>query len=120
MTPYTEANTSTDASLRAVGERLAQLRLARNLTQAALAREAGTSASSVKRLEAGANASLDTLLRVLKVLGLDGRLLDSLPAPGVRPVDRARLGGHERQRARPSATPAPTASAWAWGEDDSP
>lgn len=119
MTPYKQDVSTTKSAMQALGERLAQLRLARNFTQAALAREAGTSASSIKRLEAGANASLDTLLRVLKVLGLDGRLLDSLPAPGVRPVERARLGGRERQRA---STPAqtPRATDWAWGEDDSP
>ncbi|MBB6599062.1 helix-turn-helix transcriptional regulator [Luteimonas sp. MC1825] len=119
MDSYTDRHATIQASLLALGERLAQLRLARNLTQAALAREAGTSASSIKRLEAGANASLDTLLRVLQVLGLDGRLLDSLPAPGVRPVERARLGGRERRRA---STPAetPKATDWAWGEDDSP
>lgn len=119
MDPYKYVQSTTEASLRALGERLAQLRLARNLTQAALAREAGTSASSIKRLEAGANASLDTLLRVLKVLGLEGHLLASLPAPGVRPVDRARLSGRERRRA---STPAetPKATDWAWGEEDTP
>jgi transcriptional regulator with XRE-family HTH domain len=110
---------STDAALRALGARIAQLRLSRNLTQAALAREAGASASGIKRLEAGANTSLDTLLRVLGVLGLDGRLLDSLPDPGVRPVERVSLGGRERRRARDTA-PTPKATDWAWGEDEAP
>ena len=109
--------TTVDAALRTLGERLAQLRLSRNLTQAALAREAGTSASSIKRLEAGANTSLETLVRVLRVLDLATRLLDSLPDPGVRPIERVRLGGRERQRARDSGT-TPKATDWAWDEDD--
>lgn len=109
--------TTVDADLRTLGERLAQLRLSRNLTQVALASEAGTSASSIKRLEAGANTSLETLLRVLRVLGLATHLLDNLPDPGVRPIERVRLGGRERQRARHTGT-TPKATDWAWDEDD--
>ena len=107
-----------EASLRALGERVARLRLSRNLTQAHVAREAGASVSSVKRLEAGENTSLDTLLRVLGVLGFDQRLLDALPDPTVRPVERVRHGGRERQRARAAPTAVPKATDWAWGEED--
>lgn len=112
-------NTHTiDAAQRALGERVARLRLSRNLTQASVAREAGASVSSIKRLEAGENTSLDTLLRVLAVLGLEQRLLDALPDPSVRPVERVRLGGRERQRAREPSKAVPKATDWAWGEED--
>src|SRR5690606_34091082 len=92
----------------------------RNLTQASLARQAGTSVSSVKRMEAGGNTSLDTLLRVLGVLGLERRLLESLPDPSVRPVERVQHGGRERQRAREAPGRVPKATDWAWGEGDDP
>lgn len=118
MSSYDRDTNTIEASLRALGERVARLRLGRNLTQAHVAREAGTSVSSVKRLEAGENTSLDTLMRVLGVLGLDQRLLDFLPDPAVRPVERVRLGGRERRRARPASAGAPKASDWAWGEED--
>lgn len=118
MSPPATAPIPVDAALRALGERVASLRLGRNLTQAHVAREAGTSVSSVKRLEAGENTSLDTLMRVLGVLGLDQRLLDFLPDPAVRPVERVRLGGRERQRARPASDDVPRATDWAWGEDE--
>jgi transcriptional regulator with XRE-family HTH domain len=104
------------AALRTLGARLAGLRLSRNLTQASLAREAGASVSSIKRLEAGENTSLDTLLRVLTALGLDARLLDFLPDPEVRPVERVKHGGRERRRARASAQPG-KATDWAWGDE---
>ncbi|ROR24656.1 helix-turn-helix protein [Comamonas sp. BIGb0124] len=100
-----------------IGERLTRLRLSRNLTQATLAREAGASVSSIKRLEAGENTSLDTFLRVLGALGLDERLSAVLPDPEVRPVERVRHGGRERRRAREKAVPA-KATDWAWGEED--
>src|SRR3989304_2190643 len=45
-----------EAILREVGSRLAGARLARNLTQAALAEEAGVSKRTVERLAAGGGA----------------------------------------------------------------
>jgi len=117
MNPSTEHEQTIAASLRALGARVARLRLSRNLTQASVAREAGASVSSIKRLEAGENTSLDTLLRVLGVLGLEQRLLEALPDPAVRPVERVRHGGRERQRARQAPDTVPKATDWAWGEE---
>lgn len=117
MSSSAQVANTIEASLRALGERVARLRLSRNLTQAHVAGEAGASVSSVKRLEAGENTSLDTLLRVLGVLGYEQRLLESLPDPAVRPVERVRHGGRERQRARTASPDVPRATDWAWGEE---
>lgn len=107
-----------EASLQALGTRIARLRLSRNLTQARVAQASGASVSSIKRLEAGENTSLDTLLRVLGALGLEQRLLEALPDPAVRPVERVRHHGRERQRARETADATAKASDWAWGTED--
>jgi hypothetical protein len=48
---------------------------------------------------------------------MEGNLLALLPDPAVRPVDRVKLKGHERQRARPRQPNAKPASQWAWGDD---
>lgn len=115
---YSDAAADTVAeTLRRFGGRVASQRLSHNIAQARLAQDAGVSVSSVKRLEAGGNSSLDTLLRVLQVLGLADRFTDMLPQADVRPVERVQHGGHERQRASDRA-PAAKASDWAWGEDD--
>ncbi len=106
-----------ETTMRALGARLARVRLSRNLTQARLAQEAGASLPSIKRLEAGRNSSLDTLLRVLRALNLGDRILDILPNPDVRPVERVQHEGHERRRARTQAA-VPKATDWAWGEED--
>ncbi len=118
MSPNQILATSTvDASLRDVGERLSKIRLSRNLTQASLAQDAGASVSSIKRLEAGENVSLDTFVRVLMALGLTGHLSAFLPDPKVRPIERVKRDGHERQRARGAAS-VTKATDWAWGEDE--
>ena len=106
-----------EASLQDLGLRLAKVRLSRNLTQARLAQEAGASLPSIKRLEAGRNISLDTFLRVLRALNLGDRILDILPNPEVRPVERVQNEGHERRRAR-SQPEAPRATDWAWGDGE--
>jgi transcriptional regulator with XRE-family HTH domain len=95
----------------------ARIRLSRNLTQASLAEEAGASVRSIKRLEAGENTSLDTLIRVLGALNLGDRLPNALPDPDVRPIERVKREGHERQRARQRKA-VPKATDWAWGEED--
>ncbi len=108
---------SIETTMHDLGARLAKIRLSRNLTQARLAQEAGASLPSIKRLEAGRNSSLDTLLRVLRALNLGERILDILPNPDVRPIERVQHAGHERRRAR-NQKEAPKASDWAWGVED--
>jgi transcriptional regulator with XRE-family HTH domain len=117
MSLYLNDSTTVVADLRALGERVAKLRLSRNLTQANVAREAGASVSSVKRLEAGENTSLDTFLRVLAVLGVEQHVLAALPDPAVRPVERVQYAGRERQRARVRVKEAAAAPEWTWGKD---
>ena len=97
--------------------RLEQIRLARNVTQADLAREAGVSERTMRRMEKGEGASLDTFIRVVSVLGLQQNLAGLLPDPAVRPVDRVRRGVTERQRARPSASPEGPETTWTWGDE---
>ncbi|MBR5077070.1 MAG: helix-turn-helix domain-containing protein [Bacteroidales bacterium] len=58
------------AILRKVGNRLRSVRLKQNITQQALAEEAGVSLSSVKKIEKGEIGSFDSLLRVLRTLGV--------------------------------------------------
>lgn len=108
------------ASIEAIqadlGKRLMQLRLARNVNQQQLAREAGVSRRTVTRLENGESVSLDTLLRVMRALGIIGRLAPLLPNPTVRPIDRVRLKDKERRRARAKATA--SKAPWTWADED--
>lgn len=90
-----------DAVLGELGERLARLRLQRNLTQVQLAEEAGVDRKVVVRLEAGERVQLLALVRVLRALErLDA--LDALaPPPQASPIELLELRGRARQRARP-------------------
>ena len=109
---------SGEAVLRELGHRLASARLAKNLTQAELAQEAGVSKRTIERLESGEVASrLSALVGVCRVLGLLERLESLLPVAAPGPVEQLKLAGRTRQRAsklRPAT--ARRARQWTWGD----
>lgn len=53
-----------------IGEKLKSIRLKRNITQQSLAEASSISLSSVKKVENGEIGSFDTLLRMLRTLGM--------------------------------------------------
>ncbi|MEM7081263.1 MAG: helix-turn-helix transcriptional regulator [Pseudomonadota bacterium] len=119
MAQYEELTTaSPEAVERVLGRRLEQLRLAKNINQTTLANEAGVSRRTITRLENGQGTSLDTLIRVMKALGVVHRFDTLLPDPSVRPIDRVRRKGKERQRAREVTASRSTAS-WQWQDEGS-
>ncbi|TVR93887.1 MAG: XRE family transcriptional regulator, partial [Wenzhouxiangellaceae bacterium] len=106
---------SSEAIIDALGRRLDEIRLSRNISQVQLAEEAGVSRSTLTRLADGQPVSLDSFVRVMQALRLADHLAAMLPDPAIRPVDRVRLQGSERQRA--SGKRQDTAE-WAWGDQE--
>lgn len=105
-----------EAVLRELGERLTAARLTRNLTQAALAREAGVSKRTVERLESGEVATqLSGFVRVCRVLGLLDRFDALVPPPEPGPIAQLKQRGRVRQRASRAATVART-TPWTWAD----
>ena len=99
----------------ALGAQLETLRLSRNISQSTLAAEAGVSRRTITRHENGEGMSLNTLVRIMRALGIADRLETLLPDPAVRPVERVRLKGRERQRARMKQDA--EAEPWTWGSE---
>jgi putative transcriptional regulator len=105
---------SSEAIIEVLGKRLDEIRLSRNVAQADLAQEAGVSRSTLSRLSDGKPVSLDSFVRIMQALRLGDHLAALLPDPSVRPVDRVRLDGAERQRASGKRT---EPSDWRWGDE---
>lgn len=107
-----------DAVLAELGARIAGRRVELQLTQAAVAEQAGIAKRTLERMEAGQASQLGTLVRVLRVLdaasGLDSLIPESVP----RPMDLLKQKCKVRQRA--SARRAVQASAKPWRWDDKP
>jgi len=108
-----------DALLKAIGERLARLRLARNLTQQQLAQEAGVGVRTVQRLESGLAATqLSGFVRVCRALGLLDRLEIFLPETVPSPMAQLQQQGRRRQRASGTKIAPTTPKKWTWGDPE--
>lgn len=106
-----------DALLNLIGERVAGLRLARNLTQQQLAEQAGLGLRTVQRLEQGAVATqLSGFIRVCRVLGLLENLDAFIPEPAPGPMLQLAQQGRKRRRASGSKTAPEKSKKWTWAE----
>jgi len=88
-----------EAVLVEVGERLRRERLDRNLTQAELEARSGVSEETIRNIENGHNSSIKTLIRLLRAMGLLGRIDSLVPEPGLSPIQVAKMRGKVRRRA---------------------
>ena len=109
-------STSSSAAIaEALCKRLEAIRLSKNISQAALARQAGVSRSTMTRIADGQSVSLDSFIRVIKALGLADHLATLLPDPSIRPVE---LVTHEGQHRRRASGKRKSVQPWSWGDDD--
>lgn len=114
-----EVSLNDNAVLEELGKRLAQTRLERNLSQERLAIEAGVSKATIERLEAGEPVKSTSLIRVLRSLGRLEALDQLLPEPLPSPIERVRLQGRRRRRARSprGGREEEKNGPWRWGDE---
>jgi transcriptional regulator with XRE-family HTH domain len=105
---------SSELISREIGQKLERFRLSRNITQNQLAADAGISERTLRRLESGDNPTLDSLVRVLIALKIHRNVDLLVPNSRIRPIERVRTKGAERQRSS-SAKPAKKTKQWEWG-----
>lgn len=115
------SHTTDPAVVAEIGRRSARIRLDRNLTQAALADEAGVHRNTIDRFEHGESVSLTNFVRIMRALGLLEGFELLLPEPQPSPIEQLKLSGKTRKRARPaparpSGDSAP--SEWSWGDEE--
>lgn len=112
-------NPSDRATLEELGNRLSRYRLNRNLTQGALAGEAGLSLRTVIRIEQGESVQFTSIIRVLRALGLLANLDAFVPEPPVSPIQQASMRGKRRQRASsPREERTGRKEPWSWGDEE--
>lgn len=112
-----QSNITSEALLKLIGERLARLRLSKNLTQKKLAEQAGLGLRTVQRLELGLAATqLSGFVQVCQVLGLVERFDVLIPEEQASPIAQLKLQSRKRQRARSRKTATGAAKKWTWGE----
>ncbi len=110
-------NSSDEAVLKELGNRLSRYRLNRDLTQEALAEEAGISKRTLIRLEDGEPVQATNLIRVLRAHGLLQNFDALVPEPALSPIQQAKLQGKARKRASSPREDTEENSSWSWGDD---
>ena len=105
-----------DAVLAELGARIAGRRIELQLTQAAVAEQAGIAKRTLERMEAGLTSQLTTLVRVLRVLDAASGLDNLLPEAGARPMDLLKQKSKVRQRASRRRAAKATGKPWRWDE----
>ncbi len=111
-------NISDEAALRELGNRVAQYRLNLNLTQGALAEEAGVSKRTLHRVERGDSTHVTNLIRILRALGLLGNLESLIPEPAISPIQQVKMQGKNRKRASSRSEKSKQKKPWSWGDDE--
>ncbi|MGV1049408.1 MAG: helix-turn-helix domain-containing protein [Solirubrobacterales bacterium] len=105
--------------LEELGSRLRRARLDRNLSQEAVAAEAGIGRATLQRIEDGRGASASNLISVLRALDLFDGVELLVPEPTPSPIDELRRRGRQRQRAgspRSAGTAPPRP--WRWPDEE--
>jgi len=110
-------DSSDEAILKELGNRIVQYRLNRNLTQNALAVEAGVSKRTVIRSEQGHSTQGSNLIRILRALDLLQNLEALIPPPVASPMQQAKMQGKMRKRASSKTDAAKTKEPWSWGDE---
>jgi len=118
---HIEPQLTDEAVLGELGDRLAALRLSRNLTQRQLAKQAGLARTLVQRIEAGEPVTTPSLIRVLRTLDMLDALDRLIPQSSPSPVQELKLRGRQRRRAsgahgRPDETSG-SGRPWRWGDE---
>lgn len=109
------ANTEAQQA-KVLGNRLAQIRVRRQLTQGELARRAGLGLRTVQRLEMGeVSTQLVGFLKVCGALGLSDRLDILVPELRESPMEQLRIQAAQRRRVRPAKTAA-MGGEWTWSD----
>jgi len=113
------ANESSDGAVLAeMGQRLARHRLNRNLTQEALAKEAGLSPRTLNRIEHGQSVAVSNWIRLLRSLGMLAGLEALVPEPSVSPIQQMKMRGKARKRASTRPGETDPAGPWSWGDEE--
>lgn len=95
-------------------KKLEAVRLMKNISQAKLAESAGVSRRTISRMENGQGVSLDTFIRVMIALNLQGNLNALIPSSEIRPIERASRK-QERKNASSPRKQSKKKSKWQWG-----
>ena len=114
------SNLTDQAILGEIGRRLAKQRLSISKSQAELASECGLARRTIQYAEAGKPVQSESLVKILRSLGLLDTLDALLPDQSLRPMDMLKLKNKERKRVvkKRGSHKIQGEGEWQWGNED--
>lgn len=112
-----DENSLPQTALKELGIRLAQCRIAANISQAVLSERSGLSPRTVKNIESGKDFQVSSLFRFLRELGLASRMDLLIPDLSFSPVEQLREKRKIRKRVSMKKTSTVKNEAWKWGDE---
>ncbi len=112
-----EENNLPQSVLVELGIRLAQSRIAANITQSDLSERSGLSLRTVKNMESGKDCQVSSLIRFLRELGLASRMDLLVPDLSLSPVEQLKEKRKTRKRASAKKTVNSKKSTWKWRDE---
>ena len=108
---------SNEILVREIGERMRRLRVNMSLTQKELAIKSGLAEKSIANIESGENVRFDSIISVMRVLGIISNLDVLVPDAILRPENIDFKSETVRKRVRRSGVKSDEPMAWRWGDD---
>jgi len=110
-----DRQTAPEAIIEELGVRIAHQRIELGMTQADAADQAGVSKRTIERIEAGADAQLTTIIRLLRILNLSDHLDSLIPEISPSPMEMLKHQAKPRKRASSKKGGKPS-KPWKWGD----
>jgi transcriptional regulator with XRE-family HTH domain len=98
-----------------IGERIKQYRVNAGVSQKDLENESGVSIRSISRLEQGASIQLESLIKILSALNLEGNIDLLIPDQTKRPSFYLNDSNKPKQRVRKKEE---SAGSFKWGDEE--
>ena len=106
-----------EAILNEIGQRISNRRIELNMTQTALAKEAGVGKRTIERIEAGASSQMLSIIKIFRVLKLMDSLDRMIPELSPKPMDLLKRKRKLRIRPSKKINKSAPATSWKWKED---
>lgn len=106
---------SNEIIMKELGQRMQDIRIAMNLTQAEMADRSGVALRTVARIENGEGVNAESVLNILRVLGVLGNLDQLIQEQVLAPTELIDIG--KKRKRVTTAKKKQEKGTWIWGDE---
>lgn len=108
-------NENNETIMKELGQRIQDNRVTMNLTQAQMAERSGVALRTVARIENGESVKVESMLNILRVLGVLGNLNEMIQEQVLAPTEIIDIG--KKRKRVTTAGKKQEKGTWVWGDE---